>query len=243
MRRRVLVAIVTFLLATADARGAPRANSPAPLLTPALVLASYATALATLRRPKSMAFEFTISQLGLHDMEQSHRAYRSGSSERDETLVVDGHPQLLVQIITNHTYRYDIGSVAPNPRAYAFTYTDAVRSSGGYTYVFRTVPRAKAVFAVSEIEIDGRTFLPAIVRFRVAGGGARGSGELLFGRSDIYWVIREATVTARLRDGKTARERIVWTKYRFPSSLPRSTFEVPKPGPKLTPLVPPPAVP
>ena len=63
----------------------------APPLEPATVLARYADALAALKHPAAISFEFSVEQLGLRNLEQTHRVYRSGSDERDETLSVDGY--------------------------------------------------------------------------------------------------------------------------------------------------------
>jgi hypothetical protein len=221
------------LLAAAGA--APPAGTEA--LLPNAVLARYATSLAKLRRPKAITFDYSVEQLGLRNMEQTHHVYRSGLAERDETLIVDGQPLPLpaVRILANRTYRYDIGAIAPTPATYAFAYAGTVVAGDGFGYVFRTERRAPAAFAVSEIQIDSRTFLPSIVRFKIAGYGARGSGELDYGLSDAYWVVREAQVNAHLTSGALAHERITWSNYQFPPSLPPSTFEAPRPLPAIEP--------
>lgn len=214
------------------ARNASR-SSPASRLPLAsnTVLLRYAAALALLPRPKVISFDYTVEQLGLRNLEQTHRVYRSGLRERDETVLVDGYTltRPAIRIFTNRTYRYDIASVAPAPGAYAFAFAGVVRASGGYGYVYRTAPRAAGSFAVSEVEIDGRTFLPSVVRFRIAGGGARGSGSLRYGRSEGYWVIREAQVNAHVTSGTNAHERILWSNYQYPAALPPSTFQAPRP--------------
>ena len=221
---------------TVPARSAP-ANLRA--VEPATILRGYASALALLARPKALSFDYTVSQLGLHDMEQMHHVYRSGLDERDETLsvVVSGTTlaAATVRIIRNRTYRYDIATIAPRADRYAFVASGARRIDGGYVYRFRTVPRGQRAFAVSEIDIDGGSLLPAVVHFHIAGGGARGEGVLIYGRSDSRWVVREARVNAHLSNGSTARERIVWSNYRFYEALPRSTFDAPKPAVTATP--------
>ncbi len=221
-------------LALSLARGATARPVPSqPPLDAASVLARYRTALAHLHRPRALSFEFALAQLGLHDMEQTHQVYRSGASERDETLVVDGYrlKAPAVRIITGRSPHYDIAAVAPRAQTYRFIPVAAVRGSGDYQYVFRTEPRAPRAFAIGEIEVDGRTFLPTIVRFITSGNGARGNGELIYGAVDGYWVIRKATIAATLRDGTHARERIEWSKYQFPPQLPPDTFRVPRAQP------------
>jgi hypothetical protein len=237
-------ALGAIVLAAAAAARLP-AQTPAgpPLalrLAPAVVLARYEQALATLKRPPTLSFEYSVEQLGLNNLEQTHRVYRSGLNERDETLVVDSYTlaQPAVRILANRTNRYDVAAVAPKAADYAFTFAGVKRDASGYAYVFRTVPHATATFAIGEVEIDGRSYLPSRLRFTIEGGGARGSGELLYGRTDAYWVIRSAAVSVHLAGGATARERIEWSAYRFPPSLPDSTFEAPRALATATPLVP-----
>ena len=210
-----------------------------PLAAPGTVLAGYASALATLHPPKTVSFEYSVEQLGLHNLEQRHRVYRSGRSERDETLVVNGQklPRPAIRILNNRTNRYDIAAIAPKPNGYAFAYLGARSGGSGTLYTFRTRPHVPGAFAVSEISVDGRSFLPAIVRFRIAGGHARGSGELRYGRAEAYWVVRQAQVSVRMTSGATAYERITWSQYQFPASLPRSTFEAPRATPAPLPAI------
>jgi len=228
LRRGAL--LVALALATVGARGGVATTRG---LSPNIVLANYASALATLRRPKAVSFEYSVEQLGPHNLEQTHRVYRSGLNERDETLVVDGtkfaHPA--IRILTNRTNRYDIAAVAPKPGSYAFAFMGAQSGTNPPLYIFKTRPHAPGAFAVSEVFVDGRSFLPSVVRFRIAARNARGSGELHYGRSDAYWVVRAAQVSVRLTNGTTAHERIMWTNYQFPASLPRSTFEAPRATP------------
>lgn len=220
-------------LATLGARPAPR---PAPLapagkLAPDIVLARYARALATLERPHAIAFDYAVEQLGLRNMEQTHRVYRSGLDERDETRNVDGYElkRPSVRILANRTYRYDIAATAPKPASYRFAYAGAYPHGNAYTYVFRTASFATTPFDVTEVEIDGTHFLPSLVRFKIAGDAARGSGELAYAPNGRYWVVVNAQVSAHLANGTTAHEHIAWSDYSFPTSLPPSTFEAPHP--------------
>ncbi|MFZ1125946.1 MAG: hypothetical protein WAN59_12475 [Candidatus Baltobacteraceae bacterium] len=200
----------------------------APPLEPATVLARYADALAALKHPAAISFEFSVEQLGLRNLEQTHRVYRSGSDERDETLSVDGYAlkNPAVRIFRNRGYRYDIATIAPKPEAYEFSFSSVQRAGDHYAYSFETKSRAAASFAVTGVTIDGASFLPSVVRF-AASGGARASGRLRYVGAQGYWVVTEAIADARLPDGKVAHERIVWSSYRFPQSLPPSTFQAP----------------
>ncbi len=206
----------------------PHAKPVAAPLDPATVLAEYADALVLLKRPPALSFEFSIEQLGLRNIEQTHRVYRSGSKERDETLSVDGYALKNPSVrIFNRGYRYDIATLAPKPQAYDFSFASAQRVGSHYAYSFETKPRGPASFAVTGVTIDGLSFLPLVVRFHASGGNARASGMVRYVGAQGYWVVSEAIADARLADGKLAHEKMVWSKYRFPESLPSSTFQEP----------------
>lgn len=233
MRARGLV-LAALALATLGAHPAPRPSAALLAdLPPSLVLSRYEAALASLTRPKALSFDYTVEQLGPRNLEQTHRVYRSGVRERDETVVVDGYTlkRPAIRIFTNRTYRYDVGSIAPTSDAYSFAYAGVVRAPSGYAYAFRTERREPAAFAVSAVDIDGRTFLPAVVHFKTATDGARGSGVLQYAGFASYWLVREAQVDAHLENGTLGHERIVWSNYQFHQSLPPSTFEAPPPAP------------
>jgi hypothetical protein len=221
-----------LLLATSAARfpaSSPVPKAVAAALEPATVLARYAEALAALKRPPALSFEFSIEQLGLRNLEQTHLVYRSDANERDETLSVDGYllKKPSVRIIRNRGYRYDIVRLAPKPKAYDFSFAGVARVGNHYEYSFETAPKKPASFAVTGVTIDGATFLPTVVRFHASGAATRASGRLQYAGSGRYWVVSEAVADARLADGKVAHERILWSKYRFPESLPSSTFQAP----------------
>jgi hypothetical protein len=83
--------------------------------------------------------------------------------------------------------------------------------------------------------IDGTSFLPSEIRFKSASGSMNGTGAVTFSRSGKYWVPVTASVQATVA-GKPARERITFSAYQFPRSLPKSTFQSPRPLP--TPVLP-----
>ncbi len=222
---RAFAALVLTLPATA-VTAAQRPKAPAPLpLPPVQVLRHYVRALAVLPRPRRVSFQYSVEQLGLRNLEQTHRVYRAGSRERDETLDADGSPLLVpsVRIFDDRTNRYEIAAVAPQPQAYDFT---SLGSAHG-VYMFETHAREPRAFTVTAVGIDARSFLPVSVRFRIAGNGVVGSGELRYGRAERYWMIRQAQVTARLANGARAHERIAWSAYQFPVALPPATFALP----------------
>lgn len=191
----------------------------------------YADALAALPRPANMVFEFTVDQSGMHNFDETHRVYRSGLHERDETLALAGTSLKipLVRVVRDNAYKYDVLTLAPKPAEYVFTYSGVRIVAGRTVYAFRTQSVLKASFAVTDVLIDGRRFLPAVIAFTSSGSGMIGKGRITFGPSGRYWVARDVSVTATSARGKVARERIAWSKYRFPESLPASTFSAPKP--------------
>ncbi len=205
-------------------------------VAPGRVLERYAAALARLPQPKNVSFAYAVEQLGAHDLVQTHLVYRSGKRERDETLTVDGYTlkRRSIRVLANRVDRYDVRAFAPKPSSYAFRFVRSVVTGGARGYVFRTAPLGIAPFSIDEITIDGASFLPTRMLFRVSGKGARGRGEIRYARSDRYWLVREAVVNVALANGKTARERIAWSNYQFPIALPPSTFSSPR---ALAPLV------
>lgn len=202
-----------------------------------LVLQRYASRMLTTEAPKTLVFTYSVSQAGPRAIEQSHRVYRSGDLVRDETLQVDGQTlKLKVTRIARYRNRYTIETLAPRMTEYAFLFLRSVRSSNSYSYVYKAVPLgATGSFVVQGMTIDGRTFLPSEIRFRTVHGSIAGMGSISFGRSGKYWVPTVAAVQATIA-GKPARERITFTSYQFPRSLPKSTFQSPRALP--TPVLP-----
>lgn len=205
----------------------------ATLLAPPAVLAKYATALAALREPRTFVVEYTLAQSGARSLEQTHRVFRRGGDERDETIAINGtrttKPQ--VRIFRGRPYRYTVATLAPRATQYAFAYAGAVRAGRHVDYVFRLTPKSPAgAFARTEVRIDGITFLPTRVSFRTSAHG--GSGTIGFAKAEKWWVAQSATARARLADGRTASETLSFVKWRFPASLPASTFALrPRPAP------------
>ena len=199
------------------------------------VLDRYAARLLSVEAPKTMIFSYTVSQAGPHDIEQTHRIYRSGDLVRDETITVDG--QALKPKITRigrYRNRYTLENLAPRMTQYAFLFVRALRAGPDFQYVYRAVPLgATGAFAIDGMVLDGKTFLPAQIRFHTSSGVMKGTGAIAFQRSGKYWVPAFATVEAHV-GGKPARERISFSAYQFPATLPKSTFKSPKPLPTPT---------
>lgn len=212
------------------------ALAKAPLDSQA-VLERYSAQLLAADVPKTLVFTYSVSQAGPQSIEQSHRIYRSGDLVRDETLAVDGQTlKVKITRITRYRDRYTIETLAPRITEYAFLFLRSVRSAGGYSYVYKAVPLgATGSFVVVGLTIDGATFLPSEIRFKSASARINGSGSIAFARSGKYWVPTSAAVQATIA-GKPARERITFTSYQFPRSLPKSTFQGPRPLP--TPVLP-----
>lgn len=234
MRRAAL--LVAAILAVT---GAQMPASSAPVAVPedpATVLAKYADALDSVEGSKFLRFEYAVEQAGPRNLVQAHRVYRSGLTERDEILSVDGQPlpHPSIRIIRNRVDRYSISATAPRTREYAFSFAGAHRVGSHFEYIFHTEPRAGGAFAVTRVAIDGLRYLPAQIAFTTVAGDVRGQGRLSYSKVEKYWMIYEASVTAKISE-KPARERITWFRYVFPASLPRSTFTAPRPLPTATP--------
>ncbi len=203
------------------------APGPPRLLDSQVVLQRYEARLAEIRDPQTLIFTYAVSQAGPQDIDQTHRVYRSGDLVRDETLIVDGETQKFTRI-ARYRNRYTLQSLAPRTAQYVFLFVRPIRAAGRYDYFYRAVPLgAPASFTVKTMTIDGRTFLPREIRFHSAGAGANGDGTLTFTPAGKYWVPVSIAVQGMV-NGRAARERIVFSGYQFPPSLPKSTFQAPR---------------
>lgn len=202
-----------------------------------LVLERYASKLLATEAPKVLIFTYNVSQAGPNDIEQTHRIYRSGDLVRDETLAVDGQPpRRKITRIARYRNRYTLENLAPRLTQYALLFQRAVRSGNAWNYQYRAIPLgASAGFVVDALTIDGRSYLPVGIQFHTGNAAAKGKGAIAFSRAGKYWVPTGVSIEAKVR-GEPARERITFGGYQFPASLPKSTFQGPKPLP--TPVVP-----
>jgi hypothetical protein len=207
----------------------------APELDSQYVLQRYALALEAVTAPKVVVYSYTISQFGPSNIEQHHRIYRSGLDVRDETLSVDGIP-LSRKIVrfSQHEDRYTVERFAPRSDAYELLFLGTAKDGRHLDYVYEATPLSRSADAwIDSVTIDGSNFLPRFVHFKSSGLEVTGSGEIEFGPFGKYWMPVTASAQARVK-GKPARERITWSDYRFPQSLPPSTFQSPEPLRQLT---------
>ena len=228
------------LLAAAPRASTARASAPVPMpvLAPEVVLARYDAALAALREPSVFTFEYTLEQTGSRTLDQTHRVFRSGRNERDETLAVNGVRSTapVVRVFRGRPYRYTVRALAPKTSAYEFAYTGPHRDGKHVDYVFALTPlRATGAIAFTSVTIDGIAFLPRSVSFRAPGHAA--GGTVTFVKSERYWVASTAFAQAKGAGG-VAHERFHFSSWRFPTALPSSTFAVPRPLPAIPPAVP-----
>ncbi len=199
------------------------------------VLQRYASALQAVSAPKVVVFSYTVSQVGPSNIEQHHRIYRSGLDVRDDTLSVDGITLLRKVVrISRHVDRYAIVRFAPSTGSYELLFLGTVKDGRHFDYVYEATPLNRASGArIDRLTIDGSNFLPRTVHFQSGGAGVDGSGEVEFGPFGKYWMPVVADATAQV-GGKPAHERITWSDYHFPLSLPPSTFQPPQPLPNAT---------
>lgn len=203
----------------------------AAILDSQVVLQRYEFEMSQIKAPVATIFSYTVSQEGPVAIEQRHRIYRSGGSVRDETIAVDGETlKPKVVKIAHRDDRYDIARVAPRSANYTFLFLRPIRDGAHVDYEYEATALRAGPFVVTRVVIDGLSFLPKTISFRTAAGSASGTGVLQYARSTSYWVPIAASVEATM-GGKAARERIAWSNYRFPPSLPPSTFVAPKPLP------------
>ena len=199
------------------------------------VLQRYAQAIAAVGAPKAVVYSYTVSQVGPSNIEQRHRIYRSGQEVRDETLSVDGIALSRKMVrFARREDRYAVDRFAPRTDAYELLFLGTAKDGRHFDYIYEATPIAHpAGAAIDRLTIDGTNFLPRVVHFRSSGLDVSGSGEIEFGPFGKYWMPVMASATARVK-GKPAHELITWSEYRFPESLPPSTFAAPEPLPQAT---------
>jgi len=222
---------VIALLAAAGVAAATPTPAPTPSPAPAAVVAKYAAALKALKEPRVFSVEYTIEQTGTRSLEQTHRIFRSGADERDETIAVNGSRPVapVVRIFRRRPYRYTVAALAPKPALYDFTYAGLHKTGKHVDYVFDVLPKNGApALAFTQVTIDGLTFLPAAVSFATTQHAGR--GEVTFAKSDRWWVARSAAAQANVPGG-VAHEHVTFSRWRFPATLPASTFAPPRPLP------------
>ncbi len=199
------------------------------------VLQHYVLAVQNVALPKVVVYSYTVSQVGPSNIEQRHRVYRSGSAVRDETVWVDGM-QLRRKIVrfSHREDRYTVGRFAPRPDTYQLLFLGTTRDGQHLDYVYEATPLARPSGAwIDRVTIDGENFLPRAVHFHTSGADAAGTGNIEFAPFGKYWMPVAVMAQAHVK-GKTARELITWSDYRFPSALPPSTFQPPEPLPHAT---------
>ncbi len=226
MKRRAVALLLPLLLAAA-----------APQLDSQVVLQRYAMAVARLSVPRAVVYSYTVSQVGANNIEQRHRIYRSGMAVRDETISIDGIALRRKMVrFSNHSDRYAVTRFAPQPETYQLLFLGTIKDAHHLDYVYEATPLSHTAPSwIDRITIDGVRFLPRMVHFHSNGLQADGRGTIEFAPFGKYWMPIAAVAQARVK-GKPAREMIVWSDYRFPSALPPSTFQAPKP---LAPATPP----
>ncbi|HZZ01230.1 MAG TPA: hypothetical protein VFE36_16830 [Candidatus Baltobacteraceae bacterium] len=222
--KRVVLALALLLAAATPAE-----------LDSQYVLQRYAVAIESVPVPKAVIFTYTVSQAGPGNIDQRHVIYRNGSQVRDETLAVDG-VALVHKVVTfaRREDRYDVARIAPRAASYELLFLRSIKDGHHIDYEYDAAPLLHgADAAVDRVTIDGIKYLPKDVRFKTGAENAQGAAHVQYAQFGKYWMPVLAEVTAVVK-GKPARERIVWSDYRFPDSLPPSTFEPPRPLPRST---------
>ncbi len=190
------------------------------------VLTQYQAALRALETPKYSIYSYVVSQAVPTSIEQRHIVYRSGESVRDESWPVGtGRPAKHVVSVGKREDVYAIARLAPRRSSYEMLFERVSQVDGHLVYIFATIPYVKSTsgFTVTQVAIDATRFLPRALSFTTSNGVNMGHGELRYTPAGAYWVPLAASVTVLL-DGKPAREHISWGDFRFPPSLPASTF-------------------
>jgi hypothetical protein len=218
------LAVGAYGIAAAAAPGAPLDSQD--------VLLRYQRALVALPTPKTIIFTYSVSQAGPHNLEQTHLVYRSGELVRDETIAAEGQTlKRKIVRVSRYPDRYAIARVAPHASEYAFLFQGVVHVGTRVGYEYTAIPTQRGgAYVVDAMTIDAATFLPMSIRFTMVSGSVKAKGELRYARAATYWLPQFAVVEARFQKS-TARERISFSGYRFPATLPDSTFRSLKPLP------------
>ncbi len=226
-RRLALLSLAAACIAAAPARPV--------VLDSQYVLARYALQLVQTPIPKVVVFDYSISQAGPQNIEERHVLYRSGTKVRDETYEVNGAALHMRRVhIGSRPNLYSIDRIAPRVDEYQMLFLKTVKDGRHLDYVYDTAPLVRSgSFVVDRLTIDGLTFLPRTIRFRVTTAAASAVGTIAYAKADKYWVPVLVSVHATV-DGSLEREQIAWSDYRFPAHLPDSTFFSPKPLPEAT---------
>jgi hypothetical protein len=200
------------------------------------VLQRYALAIDRVTAPKVVIYSYTVSQVGASNIEQRHRIYRSGTDVRDETLAVDGIALSRKIVRFGHRpERYTAARFAPRSDAYELIFLGTAKDGRHFDYVYEATPlNHSSATWIDRVTIDGVRFLPRAVHFHSGGPDVAGTAEIEFAPFGKYWMPVLAVAQARVKN-KPAREQILWSDYRFPESLPSSTFQAPQPLPGATP--------
>jgi hypothetical protein len=192
-----------------------------------VVIGRYVSALEALPTPPAMIFTYDMSQAGPTDIDQRHVVYRSGNRVRDETIEQNGTPLKRRMVhVRRQADPYTMSALAPRVEDYELLFVRTIRDGKHLDYIYRAVPlRAEAVgFSVDRVTIDGSSYLPRVINFHSSNGtGIDGAGSIQFARFGRYWMPTVASASAVI-GGAVARERITFSDYTFPKSLPRSTF-------------------
>ena len=201
--------------------------SPGPAqLDSQVVVNRYIAALDQASEPPFAVFSYRVSQAGAHNIEQTHRIFRGAVKERDETVSTEGDPVKIVRVISVDD-RYAVTRIAPRVSAYAFLFLQTRRHGKHLDYIYATEPMVRSSFTITGVTIDGETYLPSLVTFKSVAGKVHADGSVAYGKAGPYWMPTVATATSDVA-GHPTRERITWSGYSFPSSLPPSTFIQPK---------------
>jgi hypothetical protein len=200
------------------------------------VLERYASAVQKVAAPKLVVYSYSVSQVGANNIEQRHRVYRSGLDVRDETLSVNGMSlrRKIVQF-SHWPERYAVARFAPRAENYQLLFLGTTKDGHHLDYVYEATALTRQSGAtIDRLTIDGINFLPRAVHFHAGALEVAGGANVVFGSFGKYWMPMAASAQATVK-GKPARELITWSDYRFPASLPPSTFQPPEPLPYAKP--------
>ena len=240
-RRLCAWAVATGTIATSvlPAPGGAAVPGPRPraiVASPQAALSAYREAVATLPMPSNLTFEYLVTRSGpTRIITEEHRVYRDGAGrERNETIAVNGTKVVptIAQVFRHAEWPYGAEKFIVSAAAYDVTFTGQGVVRGRRVYGFSAKRFRKSDFEVNGLYLDASRFLPVRETFTVLGKGCEGTGSVDFVPVREFWLIVSisASCVSSLR-GSTSqdapppfRERIRFSKYAFPKTLPPQVF-------------------
>lgn len=209
----------------------------AATLSTAARLDAYRSAVATVKRPAFVEFDYTHTRSAPNRIvTELHRVYRTqDGQERNDTVMING--TAIVPAVTHILHRpvwpYDVGQFIVSADDYDIAPAAAAVVSGRKALGFKLTRKASANFMLKNLYVDPRRYLPVRETFAVTGADCSGDGIISFGAAGQYWLPTSVQVTcsAAVTNGPAVfKESIRFSNYAFPKAIPADVFTAGQPS-------------